>query len=353
MGVWEQSELTLNGAQREQLMNALLSAFPTMPAVDQLVTLGLDSDLGQITGETNRRNAIFDLIRWAIAQGRLAELVVVAHERVPRNPPLRAFADSVRLAPGIIAPPEPGAPAAAAPTHVSKAALEKVVNKAASFANVDAWLGRMSEVVLTVCRVETPTSYGTGFLVGPDLVITNHHVVSDILGDKAQLGEVILRFDYRSDARGLAVRPGVEYRLATDRAIIGSPFADLDFALLPVEGSPGNETIGGQSGAPERKWLTPKITTFEQGQPLFVVQHPQGEPMKVAFDVVTGWTGARLHYRTNTEGGSSGSPCFNDRWELVALHHAAGEGAKPEYNQGIPFSGILARADVRAALGIA
>jgi V8-like Glu-specific endopeptidase len=258
----------------------------------------------------------------------------------------------VRLAPGIIAPPEPGAPAANAPTAVSKATLEKVVNKAASFANVDAWLGRMSEVVLTVCRVETPTSYGTGFLVGPDLVMTNHHVVADILGDKAQLGEVILRFDYRSDARGLAVRPGVEYRLATDREILSSPFAELDFALLPVDGSPGAEAIGGQSGAPERRWLTPKITPFEQGQPLFVVQHPKGEPMKVAFDVVTGWTAERLHYRTNTEGGSSGSPCFNDRWELVALHHAAGEGPNPDYNQGIPFGAILARDDVRVTLGL-
>ena len=29
-----------------------------------------------------------------------------------------------------------------------------------------------------------------------------------------------------------------------------------------------------------------------------------------------------LYYRTDTEPGSSGSPCFNDPWELVALHHS-------------------------------
>jgi V8-like Glu-specific endopeptidase len=30
----------------------------------------------------------------------------------------------------------------------------------------------------------------------------------------------------------------------------------------------------------------------------------------------------RLHYRTPTLGGSSGSPVFNRAWELIALHHA-------------------------------
>ncbi len=29
-----------------------------------------------------------------------------------------------------------------------------------------------------------------------------------------------------------------------------------------------------------------------------------------------------LYYTTDTEPGSSGSPCFNDQWELIALHHS-------------------------------
>ena len=28
------------------------------------------------------------------------------------------------------------------------------------------------------------------------------------------------------------------------------------------------------------------------------------------------------HYSTDTEAGSSGSPVFNDQWEVVALHHS-------------------------------
>ena len=29
-----------------------------------------------------------------------------------------------------------------------------------------------------------------------------------------------------------------------------------------------------------------------------------------------------LHYEADTEGGSSGSPTFNEQWEVVSLHHS-------------------------------
>ena len=53
----------------------------------------------------------------------------------------------------------------------------------------------------------------------------------------------------------------------------------------------------------------------------------------------------------DTEEGSSGSPVFNNKWELVALHSRAGKGA---VNKGIAISAILddmEEAKVRALLG--
>ena len=38
--------------------------------------------------------------------------------------------------------------------------------------------------------------------------------------------------------------------------------------------------------------------------------------------VGTGANGTILHYSADTEPGSSGSPVFNDEWEMVALHHS-------------------------------
>jgi hypothetical protein len=50
--------------------------------------------------------------------------------------------------------------------------------------------------------------------------------------------------------------------------------------------------------------------------------------------------------RTNTEPGSSGSPCFDQDWGLVALHHAGDPdfsfGHAAAFNEGIPFGRIVA-----------
>jgi len=37
----------------------------------------------------------------------------------------------------------------------------------------------------------------------------------------------------------------------------------------------------------------------------------------------------KIQYTTKVENGSSGSPCFDENWDLVALHHA-GAGSKGE-----------------------
>jgi V8-like Glu-specific endopeptidase len=57
----------------------------------------------------------------------------------------------------------------------------------------------------------------------------------------------------------------------------------------------------------------------------------------------------KIHYRAPTEGGSSGSPVFDQNWELLALHHAGGmnmqklNGKPGTYpaNEGLYFRNIL------------
>ena len=86
---------------------------------------------------------------------------------------------------------------------------------------------------------------------------------------------------------------------------------------------------------------------FDPGTPLFIVQHPLTAPLKLALDTdaVIGLNGnkTRVNYRTNTEPGSSGSPTFDQNWDLVALHH----GFEAGQNQGIPFDAILSLVQTR------
>ena len=54
----------------------------------------------------------------------------------------------------------------------------------------------------------------------------------------------------------------------------------------------------------------------------------------------------RLQYSTDTMPGSSGSPVFNDLWQVIALHHAGGDlqsndqGDRRFVNEGILMSAI-------------
>ncbi|HEX8435682.1 trypsin-like serine peptidase, partial [Archangium sp.] len=81
---------------------------------------------------------------------------------------------------------------------------------------------------------------------------------------------------------------------------------------------------------------------FPPGSPIIIVQHPQGDRLRLAIETngIIGVNAARTRvtYRTHTLGGSSGSPCFNQDWTLVALHHSGGPGFSAPYNEGIPIS---------------
>jgi hypothetical protein len=88
-----------------------------------------------------------------------------------------------------------------------------------------------------------------------------------------------------------------------------------------------------------------------------IIQHPDGKPMKVVLtqNYVVHSTESRVQYVADTMGGSSGSPVFNQKWEVVALHHsgspyppeslaaAAKKAWKGRYrvNEGIPMRAIL------------
>ena len=88
---------------------------------------------------------------------------------------------------------------------------------------------------------------------------------------------------------------------------------------------------------------------------VFIIQHPDGGPKMIGLshNLVRYVDDEVLQYWTDTKAGSSGSPVFNHRWEVVGLHHRwveAPEGEGVSYrNQGRRIERVL---DGMAARGI-
>jgi V8-like Glu-specific endopeptidase len=81
------------------------------------------------------------------------------------------------------------------------------------------------------------------------------------------------------------------------------------------------------------------MPTVNSGQRLYVIGHPRGGGLMFSMQdnrlVDHGApTDYRVHYRTPTEPGSSGSPVFNGSWELVALHHSGSATMKRIHGAG-------------------
>ena len=160
---------------------------------------------------------------------------------------------------------------------------------------------------------------GTGFLVTPRLLLTNNHVLGDAAD--ASINLLQLAFDEREQGRPIAP---VEFRFQPEVAFLTSPVEELDFTLVAVE--PVNEE---RAALEQFGWLPliAELGKATQGQRVNIVHHPEGRPKQVSLreNFLALTLDRFLHYMTDTKPGSSGSPVFNDEWEVMALHHAARE----------------------------
>jgi len=187
-----------------------------------------------------------------------------------------------------------------------------------------------------VVRIAVDHSSGSGFMVAPDLVMTNNHV----LAGRAQTEQAEFAFDYQLgvDGRQLPVR--------AVRAAPGGLFytnSDLDFTVAELASPP-------DFGAP----LRPKHQVMERDERVSIIQHPGGGLKKISMqNNFVAYADRRVvQYYTSTEPGSSGSPVFNDDFEVVAIHHSGGmleepgTGRRYLRNEGTSMIAVLA--DLRA-----
>jgi hypothetical protein len=237
-------------------------------------------------------------------------------------------------------------PVAGQPPLQAPGALERTLHSVADFVDVLQFKQRMSQCEAAVCRIEMKAGEGegTGFLVGPNLVLTNYHVFCSVWKRQTTPDEVVARFDYKIGPDGVSLPAGRACKLTADwnvaHSASGEGAEDLDFLLLRLNESPGTDSMAELAGAP-RGWLRPALRKLQKGEPLVILQHPLTRPMQLALGSVIeiNTLNSRVAYDVNTEPGSSGSPCFDAQWDLVALHYY---GAKTA-NRGMILGAILAQ----------
>jgi len=354
--------MKMNGQQLRRFSEILRAAFP-LPRFDQLLLYRLDIRRADIALGNTYEEIVFNVFTDSQSRNWTFKLLQAARESNPDDPDLFAFAQQFGLS-------------TATPGHSE---LERLIDETNVSFDVVRWRTLSGHIETQVCRIEVSTSegvvYGTGFLVGPGIVITNYHVMEEVIDKNCSPREVVLRFDYKRLADGTTINPGTVYRLAEDWLVDFSKYSsvdemidptdppetdELDYALLRLDAEPGNEPIGHGASDPDaslRKWIEVPVERydFKPQTPLYIVQHPAAKPLQLALDtkaviqVNNNYT--RVRYKTNTEAGSSGAPCFNKDWTLVALHHSGDPNFarlhKPQYNQGIPIAAIAALLEQR------
>jgi endonuclease G, mitochondrial len=176
---------------------------------------------------------------------------------------------------------------------------------------------------IPVARIQTnpgagfqPEAIATGFLVTPNLLLTNHHVFPT----EVHAQNTAANFMYERTVSG--INNGFVFALHPEKFFINDE--SLDFALVHIAPVSLDNRLSINTLGFLRLIETPgKIVT---GQPVNIIQHPDGKIKHYAFqnntvvDILENY--GYVHYTTDTMKGSSGAPAYNNAWEVVALHHS-------------------------------
>lgn len=236
--------------------------------------------------------------------------------------------------------------------------LQGLMNTYEPFFNSAAFQRMLPRVRGAVCAVAINHKLrGTGFLIGPDLVLTNFHIFPDgylkqstidserweQVGAGKNLGFV---FDYQSEpppnlssktperAGSALIVHAAEAWLVHARRLRdsdGKPYAampvnkELDYAVIRLVSKVGLKPSRVSGGA-MRGWL-PLPTdqcNFLANSRVLVFQHPGGtsQKMDVGEFVQLDPSNTRAWYSVNAAHGSSGGAAVNGNGDLFALHNA-------------------------------
>jgi Trypsin-like peptidase domain/Effector-associated domain 1 len=184
-------------------------------------------------------------------------------------------------------------------------------------------------------RFDDRAAHGTGLLIHDDHILTNHHNV--VHPDYGKATSLVVEFDYEQGFTGTPlVRKGIIDSIVSN--------AQDDWAVIRLESAVDR---------PPLKLGTPYDIGTDDA--VVIIQHPKGAYKQFALEplAVRHVDDQRIQYVADTQQGSSGSPVFNSRMQVIALHHAEAEvtvevEGKPQVvwrNQGIHYKQVISGLD--------
>jgi V8-like Glu-specific endopeptidase len=217
-------------------------------------------------------------------------------------------------------------------SNISGENLEKIMGRQATFLPVS-FLELGVQRARCVAKVKCYNGEsGSGFLLNDNIFLTNHHVIPDA----AQASEAQVLFNYQTSTTGRDNEPK-SFKLDPDKGF--ATFTEHDWTLIRMSGDANTEW-----GAIELNEVDISATDRVN-----IIQHPIGGPKQIAiYHNVVAYVGEnRIQYLTDTLPGSSGSPVFDNQWQVVALHRSGGwilePGTKNQVfrNEGVNINRVV------------
>jgi len=214
------------------------------------------------------------------------------------------------------------------------------------------WYMTGLERAKSIARIErNDKGFGTGWVVNAAdlfsgrkglLLITNAHVIgpdsSDRYPGSLRPEEAKINFQFQKQ------------KVSAGKIVFHSAVDEFDATILELPESPPDAVA-----LP----LDPNILQMATPpQRLYIIGYPGGRDLEFSLqdNHLLAASERKVHYRTPSEGGSSGSPVFGPiNWNVVALHHAGrkdmprldGQAGTYEANEGIALAALTKKTSGR------
>lgn len=311
--------------EAQELHRTLAKLYASPKSAQDICAKTPDFDTGMVNWDQSAYLLWFDILEYCGQNGLTRKLVDAILGKLSAGHPSRPFLQELVDNKPVTVNAEPprgpdGAPAFDDTVFDNEALLyhEDLMLSTGDVPALIVALGHVVRLAPAVCRLLVETAAGsrkgTGFRIGPDLLLTNWHVLVGAT-------DVTAEFHYERDGTNQPLKtvavPCDAKSIVTDEADdwgvirVAAALDDL-IPIIPVED------------------IEPKVK-----QATFIIQHPNGHYKSLGYvrNTIAMVNDRVVHYLTDTQEGSSGAPVFDGAGRLVALHHA---GGRPQTVVGKP-----------------